>query len=86
MAKINITIPDELLDLVDEYADKSCMTRSGFVAQSLRTYIDARKFSNMLDELTNAIKRIGTDGNNDAETASEVNRMLAVLSVLKQKE
>lgn len=86
MAKINITMPDELLTALDEYADKACMSRSGFVAQSLRTYIDSLKFSNMLDELTLAIKRIGVTGNDDTETVAEVNRMLTCLSVLSQKQ
>lgn len=85
MAKINITMPDELLTALDEYSDKTCMSRSGFVAQSLRTYIDSLKFSNMLDELTSAIKRLGVAGNDDSETVAEVNRMLTCLSVLSQK-
>ncbi len=86
MAKINISIPDDLLAITDELSEKSYMSRSGFVAQALRTYIDTMKFNNMLDELTKAIKRIGIDGNDDKETVSEVNNLLACLSILQQKD
>ena len=86
MAKINITIPDELLVSVDEFSDKLCMTRSGFVAQSVRAYIDSMKFSNMLDELTGALKRLGTAGNDDPVTVAQIERLLACLTVLQHKD
>ena len=86
MAKINITMPDELLNSLDYYAEKTCMTRSGFVSQAVRCYIDSMKFSNMLDELTAAVRRLGNEAEDNSEAISEVQKMLACLSVLQHNE
>lgn len=86
MAKVNVTIPEDLLELSDEYAKKMYMTRSGFFSQALRAYVDSMRFNNMIDELSLALKRLGTKGNNDEATLSEVDRMLSFIKLVKGQD
>lgn len=84
MAKLNITIQDDLLAQLEEYADKTAQTKSGFIATSVRTYIDSLRYFSMLSEMENAFKRLGTNGNNDTETIDELNRMISTLSLITE--
>ena len=43
MARINISIDDEVLSLVDDFAKANGMTRSGLLAIGAKEYIDSRK-------------------------------------------
>lgn len=82
--KINVTLPDDLFVQLEEFAEKTAQTKSGFIAQSLRTYIDSMRYFTMLGEMENAFKRLGTNENNDAETVEELNRMLSTLSLINE--
>ena len=82
--KINVTIPDDLFAQLEEYSEKTAQTKSGFIAQGLRTYIDSLRYFTMLGEMENAFKRLGTNGNNDAETIEELNKILGALSIINE--
>lgn len=81
MSKINITMSADVLEQVDFYAGKCGMTRSGFISLSARSYIDSLKFSNLLDELSAAVKRLGS-GNNDEEILSEMNKLITCINLI----
>lgn len=39
--KVNVTLPEELLQRIDAFAEENAMTRSGLLAISARQYLDA---------------------------------------------
>jgi len=53
MKKINITINDELLQKIDEFAKSKYMTRSAFLALAADTYMNQ---SNVLENLPVLVK------------------------------
>ena len=81
---LSVTIPNDLYLLLEEYAEKTAQTKSGFIAQSLRSYIDGQRYFSMLSELESALQRLGTNGNNDSDTLDQLNRMLTTLSVINE--
>lgn len=85
MAKVNITIPDELLACADSFAEKCSLSRSGLISLSLRSYMDAIRFNSMLDSLTACLDRLGTKGNDDPETLAQIERLTSAISLIKQK-
>lgn len=55
--KINITVPDTLLEKVDAYAEKNAMTRSGLIQLAMSQYIQAQE---MMPNLNNAFALMGS--------------------------
>lgn len=65
MAKIGITIDDELLKKLDLYADEMYTSRSGFITFSVRQIIASFEASNHMKDLTIAIKKLADNGQVD---------------------
>lgn len=84
MSKVNITLSDDILEQVDFYSNKVGMTRSGFISLASRSYIDSLKFSNLLEELTAAVKRLGT-GEDDEQILSEMNKLITCINLIQPK-
>lgn len=84
MAKINITLSDDILEQIDYFANKTGMSRSGFISLSSRIYMDSMRFTDLLDELTSAVKRLGT-GEDDEQILSEINKLITCLNMIQNK-
>ena len=82
--KINISIPVELLNQVEEFARKTNQSKSGFICQACRKYIDSIRYFSMLEEMQNAFERLGQKESNDEEIMKELNRMLTTLSIMNE--
>ena len=55
--KINITVPDTLLEKMDDYAKANAMTRSGLIQLATSQYIQAQE---MMPSLNNAFALMGS--------------------------
>ena len=82
--KINITMPEELVAKIEEFAGKTSQTKSGFICQACRKYIDSIRYFTMLEELQKAYERLGQKYNDDDKTIAELNKMLSVLSLMNE--
>lgn len=76
--KVNITLQEDLLTRLDQYADENGMTRSGLIQMAARQYMDAidnapilKRIMTGLADLTEKVneKTIGSD---DAQQRLEV--------------
>lgn len=76
MAKFSITMRDELLSSLDEAAAKAHLTRSAYISHSVQAYIESMRFSSLMDSITGAFDRLATDGNDDAETLKEIEKLM----------
>ena len=68
MAKINISINDELLARVDNYADDNYTSRSGLITTASTEYLNARETVMLVKNLSLAIGKIAETGDVDEET------------------
>lgn len=68
MAKINISINDELLARVDNYADDNYTSRSGLITTAITEYLNARETVMLVKNLSLAIGKIAETGDVDDET------------------
>ena len=82
--KINISIPCELLSQVEEFAQRTNQSKSGFICQAVRKYIDSIRYFSMLEEMQNAFERLVQKESNDEEIMKELNRMLTTLSIMNE--
>lgn len=82
--KINITMPEELVAKIEEFAVKTSQTKSGFICQACRKYIDSIRYFTMLEELQKAYERLGQKYNDDDKTIAELNKMMSVLSLMNE--
>lgn len=61
MAKVMISLDDELLKRIDDYADNNYMSRSGLVSLATTQYLNANDTLSLLNDLTLAVKKIADE-------------------------
>ena len=61
MAKVMISLDDELLKRIDDYADDNYMSRSGLVSLATTQYLNANDTLSLLNDLTLAVKKIADE-------------------------
>ena len=81
MKKINIFISDELLECIDSHCEKNNVSRSAFISQASTEKLQNIKFYALSDELAEAIKRIGSSG--DEEAFKKVDILMKAISIIK---
>lgn len=72
MAKVQITIDDELLKRVDFYADDNYMSRSGLLAVAVTQYLNANEMINAITRMGIAMEKIADKGEIDEQTQQEL--------------
>ena len=55
--RLNINVSQELIDRVDEYAERMCINRTSAIAVLLSTALDNQKVISSLEELIQISKR-----------------------------
>lgn len=58
MAKVTITMPDELLANLDEYADRNFTTRSGAITMMVNGYLTSRQLTSQLQQIANSLETV----------------------------
>ena len=72
MAKINISIDDELLARVDKVADANYMSRSGLISTAVAQWINTSEMVMAVCDISVAIRKIADSGNIDADTMRQL--------------
>lgn len=81
MAKVNISIPDELLQRLDEYADSNYQSRSGAISMMVNQYLLGQQLQGQMGVLVDSMKKIA-DGNNLSE--EDVKALTGLEALMKQ--
>lgn len=81
MAKVNVSIPDELLQRLDEYADNNFQSRSGAITMMVNQFLVSQQIQSQMSEMVEALKKIA-DGKDLTE--DEVTAMLGFEALAKQ--
>lgn len=68
MKKVQISIDDELLDRIDNFADQSYMSRSGFITLACSQYLNQSEVLFAIKDLSLAMQKIAKDKKVDKAT------------------
>ena len=70
--KVQITLDDELMKRVDEYADENYMSRSGLLSLAVTQYLNAADVTKAVKDMAIAMRKIADTGKVDAETMEQL--------------
>lgn len=84
MAKINISIDDELLSRVDNYSKKMYTSRSGLISISLASFINSQEVIIAVNDMSLAMRKIADKGLVDDETLEKLQDFERVAKLLLQ--
>lgn len=72
MAKVQISIDDELMQKVDAYIEKNYMSRSGFFAMLANQHFQALQVTDSLKDITLSIRKVADTNEIDDETQKKL--------------
>ena len=72
MAKVQISIDDELLEQIDRIADSNYMTRSGLISLSCTQYVNSQDVILAIRDMSLAMRKIADTGVVDDETMQQL--------------
>lgn len=72
MAKITISINDDLLKRLDTYADNNYMTRSGFFSVSAIDYLNQKEAISAIKDVSLAVRKIADNGKIDSASLEKI--------------
>lgn len=80
--KINITMNDELLERVDQYAKENYTTRSGLISLACVQYLNQQEAINAVRLMSNALQRIAATGTIDEDAQQKLNEFAQIAKLL----
>lgn len=87
MKKVTISMNDELLERIDDYAKKNCTTRSGFLSLVSLKFLNDTELASVLRDMTSVIGKIVDSGQGEPEELAKLEAyrtsLLAMYSPLK---
>ena len=72
MAKVQISIDDELLERIDRIADSNYMTRSGLISLSCTQYVNSQDVILAIRDMSLAMRKIADTGVVDDEAMQQL--------------
>lgn len=82
MAKIQISVDDDLLKRVDDFSEKVYMSRSGLFSLAVNDYINSREFIFYCRDLAVSLKKIADSDKVSQEDLEEFKTMVGHLEYL----
>lgn len=80
--KVNISVPIELLERIDEYADENYISRTAVFCMATNQYLVAAEMQKMFKELTKVFKRLQTSDEIDDDLRDKLDELEDVCTVL----
>jgi metal-responsive CopG/Arc/MetJ family transcriptional regulator len=70
--KVGITLDDELLKRIDNYADANYMSRSGLLSLAATQYLNAADVQTAIKDISLAMRKIADSGKIDHDTMEQL--------------
>lgn len=86
MAKINISIDDDLLEKVEKLADKMYMSKSGFIAHACMQMVMQNVLVTAVSDLSIAMMKISETNEIDDKTRHELEDIERVVRMLTSQK
>lgn len=80
MAKVNISLPDELLVRLDDYADGNYMSRSGAITMMVNQFLTSRELQAQIKSINSSLQKLA---NNVELTEEDQKQLLAFEQIAK---
>lgn len=80
--KVNVSLDDELLKKVDEFADEYYLSRSALIALALKQFISADEVKKAIKELSVSMSRIAESGSVSDEDQKKLSDLMTFCKVL----
>lgn len=85
MAKISISINDDLLSRLDKSAAETYSTRSGFISQAVLQYLTSIEIPNIMSNMYVVMQKIADNNEIDEETKKQLQDFQALAKALNKK-
>lgn len=72
MAKVQISMDNELLAKIDKFASSNYMSRSGFISLATSQYLQSAETFKAIKDLSACMRRIADNGNIDEQSKKEL--------------
>lgn len=72
MAKVQISINDNLLKRLDDFADENYTSRSGLIQTAVTEYLNTREVLMLVKNISLAVAKVADTGNIDEETMKKL--------------
>lgn len=82
MAKVMVSIDDELLNRIDNFADSNYMSRSGFLTLASCQYLNANEVMLLVKDMSLAMRKIADTGSVDHETMEQLEEFERISKIL----
>lgn len=83
MTKLNVTMDDELLRRLEDYADENYMTKSGLVTAAVNQYLNEKEVVNAIIRLSFACSRIAENNEIDEEAKKTIKDFETICKVIQ---
>lgn len=83
--KLQISIDDELVKRVDNYAEKNYLTRSGLISLACNQFLAQNESLMAVKDISLAIRKIADTGKVDEETESKLREFESFVNMLTGK-
>lgn len=70
--KVGITLDDNLMKRIDDYADENYMSRSGLISLAVTQYLNAADVTRAVKDMALAMRKIADTGAVDADTMEQL--------------
>ena len=70
--KVQITLDDELMKKIDNYADENYMSRSGLIGLACSQYLISFQVNTAITNMAIAMRKIADEGQIDSDTQREL--------------
>ena len=78
--KVNITVDEELLELVDEYADANFTSRSGVFTQAAAALVNTARLTAAVNDMALSLRRIADAGKVEPAELAQIEQVASVLT------
>ena len=85
MAKISISINDDLLSRLDKSAAETYSSRSGFISQAVLQYLTSIEIPNIMSNMYVVMQKIADNNEIDEETKRQLQDFQALAKALNNK-
>lgn len=85
MAKVQISVDDELLKRIDNYSDRNYLSRSGLITLACSQYLNQAEVVTAVRDMALCMRKIADSGTVDAETQKQLEDFERLAQLLTAK-
>lgn len=82
--RVQISIDDNLLEKIDEYAKKNYLSRSGFISMASVQYLNQLEVADAMHQLNFLLEKLVLEGKADDETKKQMLALQSVVDAIKK--